>query len=187
MIVLIAAICYSGAILMTFCLHIINGFKVTCSKFDCNILTNNKNQPIVCMAAIRYIRPIWLVPPYLYCEAIRDLCAKFHQETSKNKKHFYVAIDGRKDRYTDGETDELQTDRQTDKQTQRQTHVLTERLTDRQMDRQMERQIDGQNYGQNNGQTDKHGQRQSTGNAESIYTIYTLWGQRYLLKCVANS
>lgn len=29
--------------------------KVGCSTFDCNILTHNKNQPIVGMASIRYI------------------------------------------------------------------------------------------------------------------------------------
>lgn len=50
-----AAIYYSGAILMNFYMHTLYMEIIDCSKFGYNFLTNNENRPIVLMAAIRYV------------------------------------------------------------------------------------------------------------------------------------
>lgn len=165
-------------------MHIINVVKVTCSKFDCNILSNNKNQPIVCMTAIRYFGPIWLVPTYLQRTAIRGVCAKFHEETSKTKRLFNVAIDKRTEKWTKGQIHgrrDRRTDRRTGRQTNRHkdrhTYWMRDWRTIRQMDRQMERQIDGQIDRHTDSITDKRTNMTSSNLLEMViqnivYNIY---------------
>lgn len=43
---------------MKFYMHIKYNVKVRYSEFQCNILINNKNRPIVCVIVIRYIGSI---------------------------------------------------------------------------------------------------------------------------------
>lgn len=62
-------------------------------KFGNNILINNKIQPIVCTAGVRYISPIRLVPTYIQRAAIKSMCSKFHKDSFKT------------DRLVGGETD----------------------------------------------------------------------------------
>lgn len=56
-----------------------------CSIFGCHILVNNRQRPILCMAAIRQIGPIRLVPIYLQRVAIRSIGTKFHQGSFKTE------------------------------------------------------------------------------------------------------
>lgn len=61
-----------GPVLMN--MHII---YVECCQFERDILTKKKKRAIVCMAAIRYIGLIRLVPTYIQYVAIRNTCTKF--------------------------------------------------------------------------------------------------------------
>lgn len=65
--------------------HIIFIKNYIFAKFDYNILKNNKNQPIVNMAAIRYIALILLFLTYLQCAAMSSMYTKFHQCSSKTE------------------------------------------------------------------------------------------------------
>lgn len=62
-----AAIYYSDPILIKFYKHIQYIEKVRCGQFDCNILTNNENWPIV----IRYIVPNLIVPTCKHIHSLR--------------------------------------------------------------------------------------------------------------------
>lgn len=89
-----ATICFSSPILMKFYI-LIKYIKI--SKSGCIILTNNKNWQIVGIAGIRYICPTRLVLTYIQRAAIRNLCAKFHQESFQTERLVRVARDGTAD------------------------------------------------------------------------------------------
>lgn len=69
---------------MKFYMHIVYIEKVRHSKFCCIILTNYKNCSILCIAAIRYIGPIWLVSIIIYSD--KKMCVKFHQDSSETSE-----------------------------------------------------------------------------------------------------
>lgn len=105
LIVHIANICYSDHILMKFNRNIIYIEKIWCSKFGYNILTNNRNRPIVRMTAIRYICSIQLVSTHIQSTVIRNMYTKFQQDCFKTKRLINVATDGQMNRRTYGQTD----------------------------------------------------------------------------------
>lgn len=90
-----AAICYSDFILMKFYLHITYMLKIPYSKFANNILTNNKIQPIFCMAPMRYIGHIRLLPTCI--QRATSICGKFHQDNFETQRLVWVATRGHTD------------------------------------------------------------------------------------------
>lgn len=72
-------------------MHIIYVECVRCCQFERDILTKKKKRAIVCMAAIRYIGLIRLVPTYIQYVAIRNTCTKFHH-TFKTERLVYPCI-----------------------------------------------------------------------------------------------
>lgn len=76
------AICFSAPIPMKFCVHSIIIEKVHIGKLGFNNLSNNKNRPIVCMAAIRNIGPIRLVPTYIQRAEIKSMCVKLYKDST---------------------------------------------------------------------------------------------------------
>lgn len=55
------------------------------------------------MGALRYIRPIWLVPTYIQYAAIRSMCIKIYQNTFRTERQVYVVTDEHINSQTDGQ------------------------------------------------------------------------------------
>lgn len=90
-----------------FNMHIKYIEKLQCIKFIWNIVANNKNRPLVCTTAIRYIGQIWLLPKYFQRAAIWCMCAKFHQVSSRIERLICVATERRADGQRDRRIEEL--------------------------------------------------------------------------------